>query len=272
MIVEFVGGFLTGSLALVSDAGHMLSDAASLFLSFMAIWIAKKPATTTKTYGYKRIEILVALLNGVTLIGISLYIFIEAYHRFFNPVSISSFGMLLVSILGLLINILVAFLLTRGNTHDNLNIRSALYHVFSDILGSLSAIAAAILIYFFGWYAADSIASVLVALIVLYSGWNIIRESIHILMEGVPEHLNIQEIKASILCLNEVCDVHDLHVWTVTSGFPALSCHVVIQEGVHTQRILDKINHMIHEKYDIEHTTIQLESGHCHNHQLCTPK
>lgn len=269
MIVEFIGGFLTGSLALISDAGHMLSDSISLFLSFMAMWIAKKPATKTKTYGYKRIEILIALLNGITLLGISIYIFIEAYHRFFNPVPISSFGMLIIAILGLLVNLLVAFLLTRGNTHDNLNMRSALYHVFSDILGSISAIIAAILIYLFGWHLADSIVSLLVALIVLYSAWNIIRDSIHILMEGVPDHLNIQEIKDSILSLDEVCDVHDLHVWTVTSGFPALSCHVVIEEEIHTQQLLDQLNHMIYEKYAIEHITIQLESGHCHNHHLC---
>lgn len=244
MVVEFIGGFLTGSLALISDAGHMLSDSVSLFLSFMAIWIANKPATKTKTYGYKRIEILIALLNGTTLVGISLYIFFEAYHRFYNPVPVSGLGMLIISSLGLLINLLVAYLLTRGNTKDNLNMRSALYHVFSDILGSISAIVAAIIIYLFSWYLIDSIASILVALIVLYSGWNIIRDSIHILMEGVPEHLNIQQIKASILSLHGVCDVHDLHVWTVTSGFPALSCHVVMKEDIQPQPLLDQINFM----------------------------
>jgi len=269
MIVEFIGGFFTGSLALISDAGHMLSDAVSLFLSFMAIWVAKKPATKTKTYGYKRVEILIALLNGITLAGISIYIFIEAYHRFYHPVSISSLGMLLIAVVGLLVNLIVVYLLTRGNTRDNLNMRSALYHVFSDILGSVGAIMAAIIIYFSGWYFVDSIASLIVAFIVLYSAWNLINESIHILMEGVPKHLNIQEIQDSILSFEEVCDIHDLHVWTVTSGFPALSCHVVIQEGVQPQVLLDKLNHMIFEKYAIKHTTFQLENAPCDNNLMC---
>lgn len=269
MIVEFIGGFLTGSLALVSDAGHMFSDAVSLFLSFIAIWIANRPPSASKTFGYKRMEILVAFFNGVTLIAISLYIIIEAYHRFFIPVKVSSPGMLMISVLGFLINLLVAYLLTRGNHEENLNLRSALFHVLSDLLGSVGAIVAALLILLFQWNVADSIASILVSFIILYSGWKIIGESINILMEGAPQDMDVQEMKASMMEIKGVADVHDLHVWTVTSGFPALSCHVLMEQNASSQDLLSQLNQMIRNKYRIVHTTIQIEEHPCLTEERC---
>lgn len=261
MFVEFIGGFYTGSLALISDAGHMLSDSISLFLSFMAIWFAEKPATETKTYGYKRMEILTALFNGITLALISFYIFYEAYKRFFAPVEIESKGMLIIALIGLFVNFLVVFLISKKTDRNDVNMRSALYHVLSDLLGSVSAILAAILILLFQWYIMDSIASVIVALFVLYSSWNIIRDSVNILMESVPSNLHLQEIRQSILSIQGIINVHDLHIWTVTSGVTALSCHILVHKNCKEDELLQILNTMFKEKYQITHTTFQIEKS-----------
>ncbi|KYG60042.1 MULTISPECIES: cation diffusion facilitator family transporter [Planococcus] len=263
MVVEAIGGFLTNSLALIADAGHMLSDSISLGIGFLAFTIGEKAADQAKTYGYKRFEILAAVFNGVTLVLISLYIFYEAYHRFSDPPEVATTGMLIIAIIGLLVNILVAWILTRGgDTKDNLNLRAAFLHVLSDLLGSVGAITAALLIIFFGWAWADPLASVVVAILVLISGWRVTKEAIHVLMEGTPTDVSIDRITDTIEKIPGVNNIHDLHVWSITSGKNALSGHVVIENGLsfeESQLILREIEAAM-IKQQITHVTIQLES------------
>ncbi|MFC5735833.1 cation diffusion facilitator family transporter [Cytobacillus gottheilii] len=259
MVVEVIGGLVTNSLALLSDAGHMLSDAAALGLSFLAIKLGEKKATISKSFGYKRFEIIAAWVNGVTLLIISLYIFYEAYHRLLDPPEVQSLGMLTISVIGLIVNIIAAFILMSGDKDHNLNVRSAFLHVIGDLLGSVGAITAALLMYFFGWGIADPIASIIVAILVLISGWRVMKDSFHILMEGTPEDLNPETIKNALLKIGQVADVHDLHIWTITSGFPALSCHVVLTGDQGHDAVLKKAQGILHDEYGIEHSTIQVE-------------
>jgi cobalt-zinc-cadmium efflux system protein len=274
MIVEFIGGIISNSLALLSDAGHMLSDSASLFLSVLAMWLAAKPATATKTYGYKRTEILAALINGITLVVISIYIFIEAYDRFFHPQPVASVSMMTIATIGLLVNIIAAWILLRGgDTSENLNVRSAFLHVLGDMLGSVGAIVAGFLIWLFGWTVADPIASVIVAVLILASAWRVIRDSVNVLMEGVPAGLNVDEMRNALLAIEGVSDVHDLHVWIVTSGFPSLSCHIVVQNLSQSCNVLRAANRMFKEQFHITHTTIQIEEPEmCQEGDICDEK
>jgi cobalt-zinc-cadmium efflux system protein len=268
MIVEVVGGLLTNSLALLSDAGHMLSDAAALGLSLFAIKLGERKASSSKTYGYKRFEIIAAALNGLTLIVISAYIFYEAFQRFWNPPEVLSGGMLIISSIGLLVNIIAAWILMRGDKEENLNVRSAFLHVIGDMLGSVGAIIAALLMIFFGWGIADPIASVIVAILILISGWRVMKESFHILMEGTPANLEMDIVKSSLLKIPAVKEVHDMHIWSITSGMPMLSCHIVIEgEGVH-DTILHRAQTILHDEFEIEHSTIQIEKIEhgCPNH------
>lgn len=259
MVAEVIGGFVTNSLALLSDAGHMLSDAVSLALSLLAFKLGEKAATTAKTYGYKRVEMLAALCNGVVLIVISIYIFIEAIRRFKEPVEIASNGMLIIAVLGLLINILSAWILMRGgDVKGNLNLRSAFLHVLGDLLGSVGAIIAALLIKFFGWNVADAIASILVSILVIISGWRVTRDTVHILMEGAPQHIDMDEVKNTLLTIAIVKEVHDLHIWSVTSDFQVLTCHLIIK-GNETQSVLKEATDVLKEKFHVEHVTIQVE-------------
>ncbi|MED3689684.1 cation diffusion facilitator family transporter [Peribacillus butanolivorans] len=272
MVVEVIGGFMTNSLALLSDAGHMLSDAAALCLSYTAIRLGEKKATQTKSYGYKRFEIIAACLNGLTLIVISVFIFIEAIRRFVNPPEVQSLGMLMISIIGLLVNIIAAWILMSGDKDDNLNVRSAFLHVIGDMLGSVGAIAAALLIYFFDWGIADPIASVVVAILIIISGIRVVRDSFHILMEGTPYQVDMEEVKTSLKELPNVSDVHDLHIWTITSGFLTMSCHVVIDENGNHDTVLAEVQKLLHDQFGIEHSTIQVERQEvgCPNpHETC---
>ncbi|TDQ41204.1 cation diffusion facilitator family transporter [Aureibacillus halotolerans] len=265
MIVEVIGGFLTNSLALLSDAGHMLSDAAALGLSFFAIVFGEKGASLSKTFGYKRFEILAALINGLTLIGISIYIFVEAITRLLAPPEVVSSGMLIISGIGLLVNIVVAFLLMRGDKEDNLNVRSAFLHVLGDLLGSVGAIVAALLILFFGWSIADPIASIVVAFLIIVSGVRVTKDSFHILMEGVPHGMQIEDVKMALMSLQGIKDVHDLHVWSITSDFPSLSCHLVVEPQVAHQSVLANAQALLKQEFQLEHTTIQIDlaDGDC---------
>ncbi|MDQ0219919.1 cation transporter [Peribacillus cavernae] len=259
MVVEVIGGLATNSLALLSDAGHMLSDAVALGLSLFAIKLGERQASRTKTYGYRRFEIIAAAINGVTLIAISLYIFYEAYHRFFNPPEVQSTGMLLISVLGLVVNIVAAWILMKGDKDENLNVKSAFLHVLGDMLGSVGAIAAALLIMFFGWGIADPIASVVVSILVLISGWRVTRESFHVLMEGTPSQIDVQKVKASLQNIPLVKEVHDLHIWSITSELTMLSCHMAITgEGNHDVVLLHAQS-VLHNDFGIEHSTIQVE-------------
>jgi len=274
MFVEAIGGFLTNSLALIADAGHMLSDSISLGIGLLAFTIGEKAADQFKTYGYKRFEILAAVFNGVTLVLVSLYIFYEAYHRFSDPPEVATTGMLIIAVIGLLVNILVAWILMRGgDTKENLNLRAAFLHVMSDLLGSVGAITAALLIMFFGWAWADPLASVVVAILVLISGWRVTKEALHVLMEGTPKNVSMDEVTAAIEAIPGVKNIHDLHIWSITSGKNALSAHAVIEEGIsftESQHILKEIEKTV-GAHKIGHVTVQLETpDHLHpESQLC---
>lgn len=264
MVIEAIGGFLTNSLALLSDAGHMLSDSISLAIALLAFIFGEKAASFSKTYGYKRFEILAAVLNGVTLILIALFIFYEAIERFANPPEVATTGMLIISVIGLLINIVVAWMMMRGgDTEDNLNMRGAFLHVLSDMLGSVGAIIAALVIMFFGWGWADPLASVIVALLVLRSGYFVTKSAIHVLMEGTPSNVDVQEIIQIMEQTEGVQSIHDLHIWTITSGTNALSCHAVVDDQLNigeSEHILREIEHNLEHK-GIKHITIQLETA-----------
>lgn len=260
MVVEVIGGVITNSLALLSDAGHMLSDAAALGLSLFAMKLGERKATHSKTYGYKRFEIIAAALNGLTLIVISIYIFVEAYQRLTNPPEVQSMGMLTISVIGLIVNIIAAWILMRGDKDENLNVKSAFLHVLGDMLGSVGAITAALLIYFFGWGLADPIASIAVAILIIISGWRVTKESFHVLMEGTPEQIKVNEVKDEIMKIPEVKDVHDVHVWSITSGVLMLSGHIAVEgEGAH-DRVLRTAQKLLHDRFDIDHSTLQVEA------------
>jgi cobalt-zinc-cadmium efflux system protein len=269
MVVEVIGGIMTNSLALLSDAGHMLSDAASLGLSFFAIKLGEKQVTQEKTYGYKRFEIIAAALNGITLIVVSIYIFYEAFHRFIKPPAVQSTGMLWISTIGLVVNIIAFFILMKGDKDENLNVRSAFLHVLGDMLGSVGAIVAALLIMFLGWGIADPIASVVVAVLIIISGIRVTKDSFHILMEGAPTQIDIEQVKEVLGRIPLVKEVHDLHIWTITSGYPILSCHITIyDEGIHDE-ILSQSQKVLHDEFEIEHSTIQVEKGCPSLHGTC---
>lgn len=260
MILEFFGGLITNSLALLSDSGHMLSDASSLALSLAAIWFASRPASPTKTYGYYRFEILAAMFNGVTLFLISGFIVYEAIQRFNEPPTVSSGTMILIAFIGLMANAISAVtLLKKADVKENINMKSAYLHIIGDALGSVGAIIAGVLMLVFDWYIADPIISVLVALLILKSAWGVLQQSIHILMEGTPTTMDKEETMQMLKDIDGVLDVHDLHIWTITSGLDSLSCHVVVDEKEDEQVVLQKAIQLVHERLKIEHTTIQIE-------------
>ena len=272
MIVEAIGGYLTNSLALLADAGHMLSDAISLGIALLAFTLGAKVANHSKTYGYKRFEILAAVLNGLTLIIVALYIFYEAIGRFQNPPEVASTGMLVIGTIGLLVNILVAWMMMRGgDVEGNLNMRGAYLHVISDMLGSVGAIIAALLIIFFGWEWADPLASVIVAVLVLRSGYFVTKSGLHVLMEGTPEDVDMDDVVKTIKNKKGIEGIHDLHVWSITSGLNALSCHAVVDERMsiaESERLLRQIEHDL-EHQNIHHMTVQLEtSDHLHDNSI----
>mgnify|MGYP005830428125 CR=1 FL=1 len=260
MLLEFFGGLITNSLALLSDSGHMLSDASSLALSLAAMWFAGRASSSEKTYGYYRFEILAALFNGITLFLIAGFIVHEAYERMFDPPTVSSGTMLLIAFIGLLANLLSAWaLIKKGDVKDNVNLRSAYLHVLGDALGSVGAILAGAIMLIFDWYWADPIISVLVALLILKSAWGIISHTVHILMEGTPSGIEVQRVRNELENIPGVKNVHDLHIWTITSGMNLLSCHILIKDEEDDQVILQKAIHLIEEKFHIHHTTIQVE-------------
>jgi len=263
MLLEFVGGLVTNSLALLSDAGHMLSDASSLALSLFAIWFATRPASPNKTYGFYRFEILAALFNGITLFLIAGFIVWEAYHRFLQPPAVASGAMMAIAAVGLLANLLSAWaLISKGDVKENVNLRSAYLHVLGDALGSVGAILAGAVMFFFNWYIADPLISVIVSLLILRSAWGVIKHTVHILMEGTPIAVDQEEVKQALASIDGVIDVHDLHIWTITSGLDSLSCHLTIEDDKDSQDILQQAIHKIEKQFKILHTTIQVEKSH----------
>lgn len=258
MLVDLVGGLLANSLALLADAGHMLSDVAALALSIFALWFARRPATQQKSYGYHRFEILAAFVNGMTLVVIALLILWQAYHRMLTPEPVQGGLMLAVAAVGLVINIIAAMLL-HGSAGHSLNMRGAYLHVMSDMLGSVGAIAAAIVIMLTGWTPADPIISAIVSLLILGSSWRLVRESVDILLEAVPSHIDLTAVRNAIADIIGVEEVHDLHVWTLTSGFLAMSGHALICDPADYKRILGDIHTRMHERFGIDHVTVQIE-------------
>ena len=261
LIVEVIGGFLTNSLALLSDAGHMLSDASALLLSLIAIHIAARPPTAKRTFGLQRFEILAALINGVTLVVISLIIFWEAYQRLFDPPQVASGKMIIIATIGLLANIAAAFVLMRGDYKDNVNVRSAFLHVLGDLLGSVGAIIGGILMWSFGWYIADPLISVIVAVLILLSAWRITKDSVNILLESTPSRIDSTAVESKLNQLAGVTKVHDLHIWTVTSGFDSLTCHLIVEDGLPSYPILNEALELLQHEFGISHATIQIENS-----------
>jgi cobalt-zinc-cadmium efflux system protein len=259
LVAEFVGALYTNSLALLADAGHMLTDVAALSLSFFAMRFASRRATPRMTYGFYRVEILAALLNGVFLVLIALYIFYEAYHRFMSPPVVKADWMLVVALVGLLANIASAWVLF-GKHHESLNVRGAFFHVLTDAIGSMGAILASIAIITSGYQIADPLMSIVVAVLILWSSWILIRDAVDILLEGTPAHINIVSLREQLGRVDGVGSVHDLHVWTLTSGVLAMSCHVVAEDGNFSRsELLSRVNDVARERFHIDHTTIQIE-------------
>jgi cobalt-zinc-cadmium efflux system protein len=259
LVVEVVGGLWTGSLALLADAGHMLTDVGGLLLSLLAAWFAKKPATAANTYGYYRMEILAALGNGVVLFGVAGIILYEAFRRLWSPPQILAGPMLWIAVLGLGVN-LAAMWLLRSGAGESLNLRGAYLEVLGDALGSVGVIVAAIVIRTTGFVLADPIISAAIGLFILPRTWGLMRQAVHILMEGVPPHLSPAAIEAAMRTAHGVRGVHDLHVWTLTSGRDALSAHVLVEDLADGQHVLGDLRALLRDRFSIEHVTIQLES------------
>jgi cobalt-zinc-cadmium efflux system protein len=257
MVAELVGGLLSNSLALLADAGHMLTDVAALGLSVFAISLARRPPSRKRTYGYVRFEILAALVNGAALLGISGLILWEAWERLRQPAAIDGTIMLTVAGAGLLVNIVGATLL-HSHAHDNLNVRGAYLHVIGDLLGSVGALMAGVIILTTGWTPIDPIASVAIALLILFSAWHLVREAADVLLESAPSHIDMQVILDDLGNIDGLEEVHDVHVWTLTSGFIALSAHGVIDDVSHHNRILDEVRERMRAR-GIEHVTFQIE-------------
>ncbi|MGO0062171.1 cation diffusion facilitator family transporter [Brevibacillus fluminis] len=260
MLLEFFGGLFTNSLALLSDSGHMLSDASSLALSLVAIWFAARPATPAKSYGYYRFEILAALFNGVTLFIVAGFIIWEAWERFWNPPVVASGSMMIIAFVGLAANLLSAWaLLRKGDVKNNVNLRSAYLHVIGDALGSVGAIAAGLIMSLFGWYVADPLISVIVALLILKGAWSVIAHALHVLMEGTPLTVDQVKVRQTLEQIDGVLNVHDMHIWTITSGLDSFSCHLLITEDTDSQAVLQTAIHQLEETFSIAHCTIQVE-------------
>jgi cobalt-zinc-cadmium efflux system protein len=259
-LVELAGGIATNSLALLSDAGHMFADVAALGVSLFATRLSQLPPTASKTFGYHRIEILAAFINGLALWLIVGLIFNESYQRFQDPPAVHSQGMIVIAAVGLLVNI-VSLQVLRHSQADSLNVRAAFVHVFGDALGSIGAMMAGVMILLWGWYVADPLISVGIGLLILYSSWGIVRESVDILMQGTPREMRLEDIEQSLLTIEGVREVHDLHVWTLTSGRYLLSVHLVVSPSDATRPVIDAAQLRLRERFGIGHTTVQVDAG-----------
>jgi cobalt-zinc-cadmium efflux system protein len=259
MIAEAVGGWFANSLALVADAGHMLTDVAAMTLTLTAIWFASRPATSRKTFGYYRFEILAAFLNGIVLVLLSIWIIYEAVARWQAPPEVRGTALTLIAVGGLAINIVAAYLLHSDHKHD-LNIRGAWMHVMGDILGSIAAIIAGVLILAFGWAWADAAGSLLISVIIIVGSWRLISDSVNVLLEGTPSHIHLSAVEAAIIETDGVDGVHDLHVWTISSGMDALSAHITHAKSVGHSELLASVREKLHDQFGIDHLTIQMET------------
>jgi cobalt-zinc-cadmium efflux system protein len=257
-VVEVVGGIVAGSLALLADAVHMLSDNVALAVALVAAWLATKPATPERTYGYKRAEVLAALANGVMLVVLAIWIFFEAATRLGDPGDVLGGWMLAIALVGLAVNVAAGLVLFRARS-DNLNVEGAFRHVFADLLGSLGVAVAGVVILTTGWVEADALVSILIGVLVLGSAWSILRDSTTILLEAAPRGVDTTEVGRRLAAAPGVVEVHDLHVWTITSGFPALSAHVLVRPGEDCHARRRELEQLLHAEFGIDHTTLQVD-------------
>jgi cobalt-zinc-cadmium efflux system protein len=257
-IVEVAAGFLAGSLALLADAVHMLSDNVSIALALFAAWLARRPATPERTYGFKRGEVLAALANGVTLVALSIWIFYEAFRRLGDPPDVLGGWMLVVGAAGIGVNLAAGVILARAR-RGSLNVEAAFRHVLADLLGSVGVVVAAVVILATGWLEADPLVSILIGLLVLASSWSILRDSTSILLEAAPKGIDTSAVGERLAGAPGVVQVHDLHVWTITSGFPALSAHVLVRPGEDCHGRRRELERLLRDEFGIEHTTLQVD-------------
>jgi len=267
-VVELVGGLLTNSLALIADAGHMLSDVAALGLSLLALHFTQKPHTAQKTYGYHRLEILVALVNGLALWAISAYILYNAYHRFSEPPAISSLPLMTIAGLGLLVN-LFGVLILYPTKDQSINLRSAFLHLLADSLGSVGAIAAGLAIYLKGWYWFDPLAGAAIAILIVIGSWQLVFEATDILMESTPKHIDLDEVTRALEEHPGVQEIHDLHIWSISSGLFAMSVHVVLSDSRDRDCLTWELEELLAHRFGLDHATIQLEGPGYHNPRVC---
>jgi cobalt-zinc-cadmium efflux system protein len=269
-IVELAGGLISNSLALIGDAGHMFTDTLALGLSLFALNLTKRPASQTKTYGYYRAEILAALVNGTILVLVSGYIFYEAYHRFVEPPEVRGGLMLIVAAIGLAANV-VGISVLRSAGSRNLNVKGAFLHMWSDTLSSVGVIAAGAIIFVTGRTIADPIISIIIGLLILRGAGGLVWESINILLEAVPKNLDVSRMNDAVRKLKGVKDIHDVHLWAITSGMYAMSCHLLIEDQMvsNCTQIVDEVNKMLKQEFGISHSTVQLECEECENSPVC---
>lgn len=270
LVAEVIGAFVSNSLALLSDAAHMATDTLGLMIALLAVRLSRRPADARRTYGYVRLEALGALANGALLFTVGAYILWEAAQRFRAPQDISSNGMLLIAGLGLVIN-LIAMKLLHAGSGESLNVKGAYLEVWSDMLGSVAVIIGALLIRWTGWHWIDPVLAVLIGLWVLPRTWVLLREAINVLLEGVPKGIDLAQVRQALAGYPGVEDVHDLHVWALASSTPALTAHVVVGDSVDRDQLRDALAALLHERFDIDHVTLQVESGDCGTHPCGSP-
>ena len=268
MVAEWMGGVLSNSLALMADAGHMLSDVASIGLALFAFWLAERPANPRRTYGYYRTEILAALANGSLLLAISAFIFHEAWQRLSHPPAILGPWMALIAAGGLIVNLVGLWLLSPGRS-GNLNMRGAWLHALLDTFGSVAALTAGLCAWLLGWRFVDPVASMAIVLLVVYSAWSLLKETVAVLMESTPNHVDADRVRESLLAVPGVARVHDLHIWTITSGMDCLSGHVVLSNEGQAREVLAAIHKLVHDQFSIDHITIQIEDADFEEKRVC---
>lgn len=257
MLVETIGGLFTGSLALFADAGHMFTDFAALSLSSFAMWMARKPATLDKTYGYHRAEILAAVTNAVVLLLLTVWILYEAYRRLWAPPQVIGMPMLVIGILGLAVN-LVSMRLLGGHEHESLNVQSAYLEVLGDAVSSIGVIVGGVVIWKTGWVLVDPLLSVGIGFFIVWRTWTLLSQAVHVLMEGVPSRLSVSKVGIAMAAVSGVKGVHDLHIWSITSGLDALSAHVIVPQAIDRDAILEQLQQVLHDQFGIDHVTLQI--------------
>lgn len=270
LAIEFIGGLYTNSLALLSDAGHMLTDVLAIGLSLFSMWFAEKPKTPQKTFGFYRAEILAAFINGATLVLIAIFIIFEAYERFGSPYEVKSLEMFFIACAGLAANAAVGIVLSRSKS-ESLNVKGAYMHVISDALGSIGAIAAGAIMYFTQWYYADILVSLLICGLIAYSSITLLVETIHILMEGTPSEINYGDVEDALSSIRGVDSIHDLHIWSLTSGKYLLTGHLILDSDYPSENIsqlLQNAEQILKENYNITHSTLQIETQKCNMKEL----